>query len=285
MLNITVEHGTKDREHPFVMVSRSLIEDKEISNDLKMLIIYCLSKNSSWVFHASDLQKSLNISRSTLYRLLREGIGHGYLSREQQKTDKNRFSQVKYFIFENKISGFVRTEFKEKVTCAKNDTREFKECLPCAKTSSAENCTLTNKDTSNNDGLVWSTRVREEVQKPAEQTSTAPPVEEIKYRTRYSGIKSITRSDIFSAFVGSVFATDVLTAAIQEFSLFKHPISDPIAFIRKIAERITSEQPKNKPQKPKEKVEKSMPQKKASTSEKPVKKSRICTKTWKVIYE
>ena len=285
MLNITVEHGLKDQDHPFVMVSRSLIEDKEISNNLKMLIIYCLSKSKTWVFQIADLQKVLNMSRRNIYYLLEEGIKFGYLSKEQQKTEHNKFLPVKYYFYETKIPGFVRTEFKEKVPCAKNDTREFKKCLPCAKSRNAENCTLTNNDTSNNDGLVWSTRVREEVQKPAEQTSTAPPVEEIKYRTRYSGIKSITRSDIFSAFVGSVFATDVLTAAIQEFSLFKHPISDPIAFIRKIAERITSEQPKNKPQKPKEKVEKSMPQKKASTSEKPVKKSRICTKTWKVIYE
>ncbi len=128
-VEITIQRSPHDSEHPFVMVSRDLINNISISNDLKMLIIYCLSKPKEWVFRFLDIMKHMRFSESTLYRILEEGLQNGYIEKTQQRFN-GKFKSVHYFFSED---------------------AKFKKCSPCVKNRDAvSDAIYSNKDSSKN---------------------------------------------------------------------------------------------------------------------------------------
>ena len=128
-VEITIQRSPHDSEHPFVMVSRELINNISISNDLKMLIIYCLSKPKEWIFRFIDIMKHMHFSESTLYRILDEGLQNGYIAKTQQRFH-GKFKSVHYFFSEDP---------------------KFKKCSPCVKNRDAVfDAIYSNKDLSKN---------------------------------------------------------------------------------------------------------------------------------------
>jgi len=118
-IDITLQRSPHDSNHPYSMISNDLIDNMEISNELKMLLIYCVRKPDNWVFQIEHLIKCMDLSRRHLYRIIDEGIKNGYIFRPRQDHD-GHFKSVKYFFSESPI---------------------FKKCSPCAKTSIAGNVT------------------------------------------------------------------------------------------------------------------------------------------------
>ena len=98
----TIHRAPKDKEHPYVMISRALIDDESISSDLKILLIYSLSKPFDWSHNVTNMANKLQKSRNTIYKLLKEGIKSGYLTRTQEKKG-SRFQSVKYMVHEEPI--------------------------------------------------------------------------------------------------------------------------------------------------------------------------------------
>jgi hypothetical protein len=91
-----------DKENPYVMVSRSLIRDKNISPNCRMLIIYLLSNADGWQIKARELINSFQgyLGRDKIYEIIQEAIDAGYMKREE--TTVNNLKKYTYYISEFK---------------------------------------------------------------------------------------------------------------------------------------------------------------------------------------
>lgn len=111
-VEITFQRSPHDREHPYTMVSNELLDNKEISNNLKMLLIYCLRKPASWIFSLKNLLETMHLKERCLYKIIDEGIRHGYIQRQLQKFN-GKFQSSRYFFSESPV-------FKKRSPCAQN---------------------------------------------------------------------------------------------------------------------------------------------------------------------
>jgi len=118
-VEITFQRSPHDREHPYTMISNQLLDNMEISHNLKMLLIYCLRKPNTWVFSLQNLIDMMGFCKRWVYKILDEGIAHGYITRTQQKF-KGKFQNTVYYFSEEP---------------------KFKKCSPCAQNRHAEKCT------------------------------------------------------------------------------------------------------------------------------------------------
>lgn len=72
-----------DREHPYVMVSRALAQQRGLSYEARGLMLYLLSKPKDWQARMADLQAEGAIKRTALRSILHELEAAGYLVRER----------------------------------------------------------------------------------------------------------------------------------------------------------------------------------------------------------
>lgn len=121
---ITFERCPHDKQNPYVMISREMLQDPTISPKAKGLLAYLLSLPKDWKIYHSQLQKALNVGEDYINSAMEELIDNGYAERTREKI-KGMFQAYKYKI------------------------REFKKCLPNgenqAGSSGPENPVIQNK--------------------------------------------------------------------------------------------------------------------------------------------
>jgi len=106
---IYVIRSKHDKENPYVMISKALLRDQNLSIEGKGLLCYLLSLPDNWKVHPRKMASELGINKDTIYNLLNHLIDLGYCRRHQKK-DGTRFSIIQYEFSESPI---------------------FKKCLPC----------------------------------------------------------------------------------------------------------------------------------------------------------
>jgi hypothetical protein len=89
---INIIRTVKDREHPYVMVNKSVFEDTRLSWEARGLLGYLLSKPDNWSVRFSHLLKQGHGGRDRLYRMLKELQTYGYLTRTPQTDQTGRFT-------------------------------------------------------------------------------------------------------------------------------------------------------------------------------------------------
>lgn len=109
---ITVKRSLHNREFPYTPVVNELLDDFNISTDLKMLLIYCLREHPDKKLSMIFFLARLKLSKRSIYRILEEGIKHGYIQRTSQKYN-GKFQNTTYEFAESPI-------FKKLSPCAKN---------------------------------------------------------------------------------------------------------------------------------------------------------------------
>lgn len=97
----TIERELHDPEHPFLIVSKSLVDDPEISMECAYFLMKLLAKPRDWIIIIPQLLKELNgrCGENKLYKLLAEAIGAGYMKREDVFI-KGRRIRCKYYVSE-----------------------------------------------------------------------------------------------------------------------------------------------------------------------------------------
>lgn len=81
----TIERCEKDSEHPYTMVLNSLIRDKSISPNCRMIIIFLLSNKDNWKIRIPHLVNEFkdHLGKDTIYKIVNEAIESGYMKREE----------------------------------------------------------------------------------------------------------------------------------------------------------------------------------------------------------
>jgi hypothetical protein len=81
----------KDRDNPYVMVSRSVSEDSRLSWEARGVLTYLLGKPDNWQVRVTNLVNAGPGSRERMMRILRELEDNGYLERRKFHDDSGRW--------------------------------------------------------------------------------------------------------------------------------------------------------------------------------------------------
>jgi hypothetical protein len=96
----TIERCPHDKENPYTMVRNSLIRDKRISPNCRMVIIFLLSNQNGWNIRVPQLVNEFkeHIGRDAMYNIITEAIEFGYMKRETYT--ENNMKRYRYFLSE-----------------------------------------------------------------------------------------------------------------------------------------------------------------------------------------
>jgi hypothetical protein len=89
-----------DKENPYVMISKEVIRDIDISPLARFLLIFVLSYPNTWKTHPKNLAKETGIGRDKVYSLIDELIIFGHCVKVEYQTG-NLNSEIHYEFYEN----------------------------------------------------------------------------------------------------------------------------------------------------------------------------------------
>lgn len=92
-----------DREHPYVMISRKMINDQNLSYRAKFILIYLLNLPDDWKVYPKQVAKYNKMGRDQIYKVINELIQNGYCKRTQIKDESNKFCGYVYEFSEDPI--------------------------------------------------------------------------------------------------------------------------------------------------------------------------------------
>lgn len=100
------------------MISKKMLNDKDLSPKSKGVLCYLLSLPDNWQAHPRQVADALGIGKEQIYTILKELIKTGYALKKEIRNEKGRFGHVIYEFFEEKLPEEER--FKEKSTVSGN---------------------------------------------------------------------------------------------------------------------------------------------------------------------
>jgi hypothetical protein len=100
--SISIRRSPHDQKNPYCMISREMLQDRNLSPKGKGILAYLLSLPDDWQFYHSQLMDALNIGETCLNSGLEELIKTGYAKRERIRNAEGRFTSYSYEISEFK---------------------------------------------------------------------------------------------------------------------------------------------------------------------------------------
>ncbi len=97
-----IRRAKHDKDHPYLMVNKSLIRDKELHPCDKGILIYLLSFPENWKFNYRTIAQDLGIGINQLYQRLKKIITCGYGSYLMVRNQKGQIIQHIYEFTEEK---------------------------------------------------------------------------------------------------------------------------------------------------------------------------------------
>ncbi len=90
----------KDKNNPYLIMNKTVLEDKRLSLKAKGLCCYLLSKPDNWYVNTNEIvSNSLNGIKS-IWSAINELIKYGYMYKHQFRSDNGQFHSYNYLIFE-----------------------------------------------------------------------------------------------------------------------------------------------------------------------------------------
>jgi hypothetical protein len=102
-IQTTFRRAKHDKENPFVMISKKMFRDPNISLKAKGLLGYLLCLPDDWQVNPKQIASVLQIGHDQIYSALKELISHGYCRRLDEIDLSKRFSRRIYEFSEEKI--------------------------------------------------------------------------------------------------------------------------------------------------------------------------------------
>lgn len=98
----TIRRAKHDKEHPYVMISKNIFRDPDLSLKAKGLLGYLLSLPDNWVTHLIQVANAVSIGKDSAQSLFKELIDAGYCGKTIVR-EKGRFEKINYEFSEEKI--------------------------------------------------------------------------------------------------------------------------------------------------------------------------------------
>jgi DNA-binding Lrp family transcriptional regulator len=90
----------KDKNNPYVMLNKGLLNDERLSWKAKGILSYLLSLPDDWQIYELEVQKHSVDGIDSLKTGIKELIKNGYIKREQIRNDKGHFIGYEYQVYE-----------------------------------------------------------------------------------------------------------------------------------------------------------------------------------------
>jgi len=100
----------KDKDNPYVMINKTILNNRKISAKAKGVFFYMMSLPDDWNMNVKELAEHFSEGRDVIYRTIRELEENGYIKKIQRRSKTGNFNQVEYLIFE-----IPHTDFQEAV--------------------------------------------------------------------------------------------------------------------------------------------------------------------------
>lgn len=92
------------RKTSFVAFSKAIVMDKNLSWKAKGILTYAFSRHDDWTFYKSEMMKHSSDGEHAFETGLRELEKFGYLHRLKVRNEKNQFSGLEWYFFEEPIT-------------------------------------------------------------------------------------------------------------------------------------------------------------------------------------
>ena len=89
----------KDKEHPYVMLNKTFLDDQNLSLSAKGLLAYCMTKPDDWHFMISHLETVLKEGKFAISSAFHELEEFGYCIKFQSN-ESGKFGKVERILFE-----------------------------------------------------------------------------------------------------------------------------------------------------------------------------------------
>ncbi len=89
-----------EKREKFTVISRALLEDKNLHWSTRGILAYLLCKPDNWILRVTDLKNQGNLGRDAIYKRLKNAIEYGYITRIDHRDDKGRVTGVEYIVRE-----------------------------------------------------------------------------------------------------------------------------------------------------------------------------------------
>ncbi|MCP4262800.1 MAG: hypothetical protein GY774_35625 [Planctomycetes bacterium] len=101
----------KNKNHPFVMVSKDIIHDARLSWKAKAILIYFLSRPDNWQIYEKEILQHSTDGISATRSAIQELIKQGYIHRRQLRTN-GKFGAYEYIVLESPLKSIDHTEIR-----------------------------------------------------------------------------------------------------------------------------------------------------------------------------
>ncbi|NJP39371.1 hypothetical protein [Alkalicoccus luteus] len=96
-------HKTDKSKGNFTQVCNKIVNNPDLSAQAKGVMLYLLSKPSTWEVNALDIQKHMKNGRDAIKAILKELEQQGYIYKEKQGKSKNgKFDKSVTYVYEDK---------------------------------------------------------------------------------------------------------------------------------------------------------------------------------------
>ena len=166
----TIQRGRHDREHPYVIIARSSMQDPTISFKARGLLAYLLTMPDDWKTSVRQVAQANGVGKDQVYSALKELIEAGYAARIETKDEAGRFLTSVYEFYEEK-------RIQKKTTVSGNpDTEVPDTASPDEETPTLLNSNLTEEGSTKEEGsrVLGKGRVSSNLSAPTD--SQARPV-------------------------------------------------------------------------------------------------------------
>ena len=137
------EHNSSNH---FFILTRESMQDARLSFEARGVLAYLLSKPDDWILMPDDLARQGDIGKNKTYRIIKELMDYGYITRTMHRNEKKQIIRVDYQVFEkplpqNQEVGLQETGFGDSIHNKEKDIKENKQ------TSEKDVCSpLSNED-------------------------------------------------------------------------------------------------------------------------------------------
>ena len=123
------EHNSSNH---FFILTRESMQDARLSFEARGVLAYLLSKPDDWVLMPDDLARQGDIGKNKTYRIIKELMDYGYITRTMHRNEKKQIIRVDYQVFEkplpqNQEVGLQETGFGDSIHNKEKDIKENKQ--------------------------------------------------------------------------------------------------------------------------------------------------------------
>jgi len=93
----------KNGKSRYTPVSNSVIQDKTLTLDERMTLIYLLSLPEDWIVYKTEIWKRMNVGRDRFYKIWKVLENRGYIQSEKQTNTLGQIKGYNHIIFEEPI--------------------------------------------------------------------------------------------------------------------------------------------------------------------------------------